>query len=150
MTRKLFYWLPPFLWMGAIFIFSTDMFSAGHTGGVLEKIIRVFLPNLSAEQFQTIHYLIRKLAHFTVYAVLSFLLVRAFRAGSILRWHWSWALYSFFTVGLYALLDEYHQSFSKQRTGSIYDSLLDLSGGAFMLLVLWLLSLRLKGQSREP
>ena len=88
------------------------------------------------------HFLVRKAGHFTVYAVLAFLLIRAFRTGSAQRWHWQWALYSFFIVGIYALLDEYHQTFTTSRTGSIYDSLIDLTGGACMLFVLWLLSLR--------
>ncbi len=140
--RKLFQWLPPFLWMAAIFVFSTDLFSSGNTGGILAKIVLWLAPTISDEGLQTIHFLVRKAGHFTVYAGLAFLLIRAFRIGSAQRWHWHWALYSFLIVGIYALLDEYHQSFTTSRTGSIYDSLIDLTGGAFMLLVLWLLSLR--------
>jgi VanZ family protein len=30
---------------------------------------------------------------------------------------------------VYALSDEFHQSFVASRTGSIYDSLIDISGG---------------------
>lgn len=140
--RKLSQWLPPFLWMAAIFVFSTDLFSAGNTGGILAKIVLWLAPTISDEGLQTIHFLVRKAAHFTVYASLAFLLIRAFRIGSAQRWRWHWALYSFMIVGIYALLDEYHQAFTTSRTGSIYDSLIDLTGGAFMLLVLWLLSLR--------
>ncbi len=141
-TRKLFYWLPPFLWMAAIFGFSTDYFSAGQTGGLVYKIVQWFVPSASPELYQTVHFMVRKAGHFTVYAVLTFLLMRAFRSGSILRWRWNWALYSFFIVGIYALLDEYHQSFTSSRTGSVYDSLIDLTGGTCMLIALWLWSLR--------
>jgi VanZ family protein len=35
------------------------------------------------------------------------------------------------------LLDEFHQTFTQTRGGSIYDSLLDFSGGLTALLVLW-------------
>ncbi len=142
LARKLSYWLPPFLWMTAIFIFSTDLFSAGNTGGMVAKIIRWLYPAISEENLQTAHFLVRKAGHFTVYAVLALLLIRAFRAATEWRWRWQWALYSFFIVGIYALLDEYHQSFTTSRTGSVYDSLIDLTGGVFMLFVLWLLSLR--------
>ncbi|HEX4951204.1 MAG TPA: VanZ family protein [Blastocatellia bacterium] len=142
LSRKLYYWLPPFLWMTAIFIFSTDLFSSGNTGGIVAKIIQWFYPGISEEELQTAHFFVRKAGHFTVYAVLALLLIRAFRAGSELRWRRQWALYSFFIVGIYALLDEYHQTFTSSRTGSIYDSLIDLTGGACMLFVLWLLSLR--------
>ena len=140
--RKLSYWLPPFLWMAAIFIFSTDLFSAGNTGGIVAKIVLWLAPTMSEAGIQTAHFLIRKAGHFMVYAVLAFLLIRAFRAGSALRWRRQWASYSFFIVGIYALLDEYHQTFTTSRTGSIYDSMIDLTGGACMLFVLWLWSLR--------
>lgn len=142
LARKLYYWLPPFLWMAAIFIFSTDLFSSGNTGGIVAKIIRWIYPMISEENLQTVHFLVRKAGHFTVYAVLAMLLIRAFRAGAELRWRRQWALFSFFIVGIYALLDEYHQTFTTSRSGSIWDSLIDLTGGACMLLVLWLLSLR--------
>jgi VanZ family protein len=140
LARKLSYWLPPVLWMAAIFIFSTDLFSFGNTGGIVAKIILWITPTISDEHLQTAHFLVRKAGHFTVYAVLALLLMRAFRAGG--EWRWQWALYSFFIVGIYALLDEYHQSFTISRTGSVYDSLIDLTGGACMLFVLWLRSLR--------
>jgi VanZ family protein len=39
-------------------------------------------------------------------------------------------------VVAYALLDEYHQSFVPSRTGSIYDSLIDISGGLVALLLI--------------
>jgi VanZ family protein len=142
LTRKLFYWLPPFLWMTAIFIFSTDLFSSGNTGGIVAKIVLWLDPTISEENLETVHFLIRKAGHFTVYAALAGLLMRAFRAGAEWRWRRQWALYSFFIVGIYALLDEYHQSFTTSRTGSLYDSMIDLTGGACMLFVLWLLSLR--------
>lgn len=148
LSQKLSYWSPPFLWMAAIFVFSTDLFSAGNTGGTTAKILRWLYPAISEEGLQTAHFLIRKAGHFTVYAVLAFLLLRAFRAGAALRWRRQWALYTFFIVGIYALLDEYHQTFTTSRTGSIYDSMIDLTGGACMLLVLWLLSLR-KAKFRE-
>jgi VanZ family protein len=147
--RKLSHWLPPFLWMAAIFIFSTDLFSSGNTGGLVIKIVRWIYPTISDDNLHTAHFLVRKTGHFTVYAVLAFLLIRAFRSGSTQRWRWQWALYSFFIVGIYALLDEFHQSFTSSRTGSIYDSMIDLTGGACMLFVLWLLSLR-KPKIIEP
>ena len=36
---------------------------------------------------------------------------------------------------LYALLDEYHQSFVPTRTPSIYDSAIDVAGGLTVLLI---------------
>ena len=47
---------------------------------------------------------------------------------------------AFALVACVALVDEYHQSFLPSRTGTIYDSLLDMAGGATALAcaALWL------------
>jgi len=39
-------------------------------------------------------------------------------------------------VVAFALADEYHQSFVPTRTGSFYDSLIDIAGGLTALLVI--------------
>jgi VanZ family protein len=128
------YYTPPLLWMTAMFYFSTDAMSASHTGSKLEWLLS-FLPfQLTAEQYDWLHFLIRKAAHFTEYGVLAWLWLRALRGGNQVRWQLRWALWSFAIIAAWALLDEWHQSFTTQRTGSIYDSLLDMSGGATALL----------------
>ena len=43
---------------------------------------------------------------------------------------------------LYASLDEYHQTFTRRRTGSVYDSLIDASGAATALALIWFISHR--------
>jgi VanZ family protein len=132
----LFYFAPPLLWMAVMFYFSTDSFSATNTGSRLEWLLS-FLPfQLSASVIEWIHFLIRKAGHFTEYGLLALLWLRAFRSGNAARWQWRWALQAFIVIAVWALLDEWHQSFTVNRTGSIYDSLLDMSGGATALL-LW-------------
>ena len=81
------------------------------------------------------HLVMRKAAHFTEYAVLGWLAARAFATSSreLLRRYW-------FFVGLLlvvfqAVIDEYHQSFVATRTGSPYDSLIDIAGGLFALIM---------------
>ena len=138
-NRRLCYWLPPLLWMAAIFWFSTDEFSAENTGSLLGAILHWLAPQMTDAQIQVIHFYLRKAGHFSVYAVLALLLVRAFRSGSLARWQFRWALYSFFIVSVYALLDEYHQSFTRHRTASVYDSLIDMSGGFAALCLLGLM-----------
>jgi VanZ family protein len=134
----MFYWLPPLLWMAMIFYFSTDAFSGENTGSLLRRIISFFLPNLTAGQFGNIHFFIRKAAHFTEYAVLALLVFRAFRRGASRLWSLRWAAGSLAIVASYALIDEYHQTFTNHRVGSIYDSLTDISGGVTAMFVLWL------------
>jgi VanZ family protein len=132
------YWLPPILWMAAIFFFSTDNFSGEKTGGLLYRLFHALLPSLTPEGFAPWHFLIRKAAHFTEYAILAMLLFRAFRSGAVTRWEWRWAIGAWSIVAAYALLDEYHQTWTATRVGSIYDSLTDLAGGTAALLMLWL------------
>src|SRR5215213_5339809 len=95
---KFFYWLPPILWMAAIFSFSTDTFSGENTGSLLYNVFHAIIPSLTPEQFRPIHFFVRKAAHFTEYGILAFLLFRAFRAGSIARWDWRWVIYSWSIV----------------------------------------------------
>lgn len=135
---KLFYWLPPLTWLAAIFYFSTDSFSGENTGSLLYNIAHWIFPSLTYEQFRPIHFVIRKIAHFTEYGLLALLLFRAFRSGNSVRWRWSWAIYSWLVMATYALLDEYHQTFVASRTGTINDSLVDIFGGTVALLALWL------------
>jgi VanZ family protein len=72
--------------------------------------------------------------------VLALLAARAFRT-SLAALSALWWLASFALVAAVALVDEYHQSFLPSRTGTIYDSLLDMTGGA-VALALWLATRR--------
>jgi VanZ family protein len=124
--------------MSAIYFFSTDKFSAENTGTLLRTILYSIFPSLTEGQFQSLHFIIRKTAHFTEYAILALLLFHAFRSGSATSWKRSWAIYSFLIIVIYALSDEYHQTFTATRTGSIYDSLTDIAGGGTALFLVWL------------
>ncbi len=125
-----------------MFGFSTDAFSADNTGSRLAWLLRLLFPAIPESQYQTVHFLIRKAAHFTEYGFLALLWFRAWRADAPLKWHWRWAAQAFAIVAAWALLDEWHQTFTANRTGSIYDSLLDMSGGLTALLALWLVQRR--------
>jgi VanZ family protein len=121
--------------MAVIFFASTGEFSAANTNLLIKPILRWFFPNLSNERVAALHFFIRKCAHFTEYAILGWLVARAFIASSrgALRRHWLADGIVF--IGVYALTDEFHQSFVASRTASIYDSLIDLSGGVVALIL---------------
>jgi len=132
------YWTPPIIWMSTIFWFSTDVFSGDNTGSLLWKVVSFIYPGATRELFDSIHFYVRKAGHFTEYAILALLLFRAFRSGARERWRLRWALSSLLVAFLYAALDEFHQTFTRRRTGSVYDSLIDTSGAATALVLLWL------------
>ena len=148
-VRVLKYWLPVLFMIGAMYYASTDVFSGDNTRNVIEKIVLWFKPHTREHTLAEINYVVRKLAHFTEYAVLAALLFRAFRADSAWRWRWRWAAYSFGMAFGWALLDELHQTFTHTRGGSFYDSLLDTSGALVMLLVIWLVNTKKKSGVRS-
>jgi len=126
-------WWPALLWAGVIFSMSTDSFSSEHTASVFEPILRWLDPSLTANQFELIHHIIRKCAHFTEYFIFCLLLFRGVR-GDRKGWRWRWGVAALFCAAGYSVLDEIHQAFVASRTASAHDSLLD-SIGAFAALV---------------
>jgi VanZ family protein len=129
-------WWPALLWAGVIFSASTDAFSSEHTASVLEPILRWMIPSLTEAQFDAIHYLIRKSAHFTEYFIFCVLLYRGVRLGRP-GWRWTWGLTALFGAAGYSVLDEIHQAFVASRTASAYDSLLDSAGAFAAFGALW-------------
>ncbi|HKR61584.1 MAG TPA: VanZ family protein [Pyrinomonadaceae bacterium] len=124
------------MWMALIFFASTDAFSAGNTTGLIRSILTWLFPQISEGRIEVLHLLIRKLAHFSTYAILALLAVRAFAGSShrVLREHW--VVTSALLVIGYSFLDEFHQSFVPSRSASIFDSLIDIAGGLFVLICL--------------
>jgi len=123
------------LWAVLIFVGSTSVLSASHTSVLLRVFLWIF-PQASETTLATIHFLLRKAGHFTEYAILALLAARALRTSyrKLLRQRWFWL--SFLLVVVYALGDEFHQSFVPSRTASIYDSMIDMLGGLTALALL--------------
>ena len=96
------YWLPVLIWAGLIFLLSS-------------------IPHLESGLEQD--FFLRKVAHILEYAILTFLLLRAFgfkNSKSIVLA----AIIAF----LYALSDEYHQTFVLGRKGRLEDVIIDSIG----------------------
>jgi VanZ family protein len=140
--RKLRAWIPTLLWLCVLAAFSTDLFSAEHTGGILLKLVHALFGQISAHQFQEIHFLVRKSAHFCSYGLLSALAFFSWRATlpSLQRWAFRWSLLAVLLAAAAGGMDEFHQSFVPSRGSSIHDILLDSIGAVFFQLViaLWL------------
>ena len=103
---------------------------------IIRPLLEWLLPDASAADLDIYHGYIRKLAHFTEYAVLAFLASRAFWLSSKTILRKFWFVWAFLFVVLVASMDEYSQSFNILRTGSFYDTLIDATGGLTMILLL--------------
>lgn len=121
--------------MAFISFASTGSFSAGNTSRIIGPLVLWLFPDTSPETMLVIHGVTRKIAHLTEYALLGILAARAFRGSPGERLRARWFVASLALIVVYALIDEYHQSFVPSRTGSIYDSLIDMTGGLAALVI---------------
>ena len=102
-------WLPVFLWAAVIFAFST-------------------IPQIKVSQFFLWDFIAKKTAHVSEYAILFALIFRATKG--------SWIL-SFLATMLYAVSDEFHQSFVPGRTATFFDLGFDLTGANIASYIIW-------------
>ena len=119
MRRFLSRYLPLIAWLAFISYASSASFSAGNTSRIIGPLVLWLFPNTTPETLLTIHFITRKLAHFTEYAILGWLAARAFRTSPRAAIRDRWFLISVTLIVTYALLDEYHQSFVPSRTASV-------------------------------
>ena len=127
LTRQTLWWLEAAVWMVLIFSMSGDSFAASRTLKVLQYCNELFHLSLTNETLLLLNTVIRKTAHFGNYFVLGLLVYRAM-AGGLFRFTLRCACWTLLIGLLYALSDEYHQSFIPSRTSSLYDSGLDFTG----------------------
>lgn len=102
------------------------------------------------EKLNTINHVVRKLAHFTEYAVL---------AISVAFFLWTWKfkslrliLLSILITSMYAVTDEIHQLFIPGRSGEVKDVLIDSLGGIagtllFYLFIRFVTAIHLKNKN---
>jgi VanZ family protein len=135
MRRFLKYVLPLLVWLGVIFIDSTDLMSAQHTSRFIVPFLRWLNPNISLDTLVSIHFIIRKCAHVVEYAIFALLLLRSAICMTNAKWLTSILLVSVWTICLFvAATDELHQTFVRSRGASVRDIIID-SAGAILGLV---------------
>lgn len=127
-------WYLLFAWIALIFLFSTDTFSGERSSGVLSRILTFFFQDISAAQLASVNFAVRKSAHVSEYFVLGFLALGAFRTKVTADVRAR--LCSIALVLVIALSDEFHQSLTVSRTGTIVDVAYDCFGGFAAILIL--------------
>jgi VanZ family protein len=132
------YWLPVLIWMAMIFGASTDLGSTQHTSRIIRPFLQFFWPNVSDKSVHEVQVAVRKAGHLSGYAVLGLLIWRAKQKGFLAGgWSWRSAQFAEVIATVYAATDEFHQSFVPTREASVWDVLIDATGSAIGLAVIW-------------
>jgi VanZ family protein len=127
--------MPVIAWMLLIFAGSSDVLSAEHTSRFLMPFLRWLDPTISVQAIIAIHFAVRKIGHFTEYAVLALLLWRALRGGFGAVGKGMVAAAAFLIAAGFAASDEFHQSFVATRTASAHDVVIDCIGALVAVLL---------------
>lgn len=149
MKRFFLYWLPVLLWMALIYSASGDSKSVQRSDGLLAQFFAWLNISVTSGQLEMLRWFIRKGAHVTEYFILALLWWRALRVGRE-GWSAKTAAGAFLICFLYACSDEFHQTFVKDRSGSIIDVLIDTLGASIALGLVWALLRRKTKLSSAP
>lgn len=136
-NKKIISWVLVIFWMVIIFYFShqpavkSNALSTGISRKITEVVKKVTNdPIINKVNF---NHIIRKMAHFTVYFILGILVVNAI--GQRYSLDTKWILGSIIICILYAISDEFHQSFVPGRGPAVFDVLVDSFGASTGILL---------------
>ena len=105
-------------WCFLIFYFSNQPGSVSDvSSGVIVNIIKKIIPG----NYHTITFIVRKLAHVSIYFILYLLTFNCFKKFNVSK-------YAFYFCLLYAISDEIHQLFIVNRSCELRDILIDTTG----------------------
>lgn len=104
--KVVFYWLPVFIWCFFIYYLSS-------------------LPSLKSDFPSYLDLVLRKMAHITEFAMLTFLF---FRAAILDMDRKSASVHAVLFAFVFAITDEYHQTFIWGRNGNLFDIIIDSIG----------------------
>lgn len=122
MQRKHLWLIGAILYCVAIFITTA---SPSSTGGSTQFFFESWF-NLSESQATTLNVIFRKMVHLVAFGILAVLFYNSFEKYGI-----AWVL-----TTIYAAIDEIHQVFIPERTGSIIDVGIDSLGALLALLLI--------------
>lgn len=124
--KKVIAWFPAVIWMGVIFYLSHQpaQTSSELSSGITDLVVH-FLAIFFPLEFdvESIHFYIRKSAHFTAYLLLGMFVLFALR-----QMRWKRLVIAVCICVLYAMSDEFHQLFVPGRSGEIRDVFIDSIG----------------------
>lgn len=139
------------IWMVVIFNFShmpsdeSDEKSKGLINEAIEIIVKATNEELSEDEIKVVvdrlNYPVRKVAHASVYFVLALFILNVIFDVKSPK---TWKIYAITILicFLYAITDEYHQTFIAGRTGKFTDVLIDTLGASIACTLVILFSRR--------
>ena len=136
------------LWMGLIFSFSnqTGTSSSSLSTKVLTRIAVTIDKDMTDEEIDEFvdkySFIIRKVAHLTIYFILGILAYINLR--EYMKVTPALVIYSIIFCLVYASTDEIHQLLVNGRSGNIYDVILDTCGSTLAILISYYSRRRLK------
>jgi VanZ family protein len=125
-------WLWVVAWIAIVQIFASGSFAASETSRFIGPLLRGLFPGADPVSVEGAHFAIRKVAHFVEYAILALLALRAFRL-SFERPFAGLGAASLALALAVAVVDEWRQAVSADRTGALSDVALDITGAASAL-----------------
>ncbi|RSK28851.1 VanZ family protein [Bacillus sp. HMF5848] len=134
MKNRIIWWGLVVLWCAAIFTFTASpTFTGESTKKFIDQTLNSDEVSVAVVDKPIISHnkLIRKSAHFTVFAILAFLLWKALE-GARLSYLLAWC-----GTTLYAVTDELHQSFVPGRSALWLDVVIDSLGALTCLVILF-------------
>lgn len=135
-------WLIVICYVAVLLIFSSQPASSAHS---MTKWLLEMFPNLSRAQISALVFYIRKGLHVAGYFFATGIIFQAINVTPRLKKYPYLATF-IFTL-LFAIVDEWQQSFFPFRTGSVKDVVLDSVG---ILLALGLLKINQQRKKRAP
>ena len=149
--KKIIWWIFVILVMAIIFRFSAE--KAGESAHTSKRFMRVlidifpftkYLTEIAKQELmESMDFIIRKCAHFTLYAMLGFSVYGAVESTLSVTVKLN-IMYSFVICVLYAVSDEIHQFFVPGRACRVYDIIIDSIGSIFGISAFLLLAFLIK------
>ncbi len=129
------------IWMIVIFIFSAqsgDDSTSLSRNFITNFVIKIIPIELDGQEMEILDFVIRKLAHFTEYAILGVFVTLTLMTSNIKISKFRLHIASIICC-LYAVSDEFHQMFTDGRTPALRDVIIDTAGGFFGGLIILLI-----------
>jgi VanZ family protein len=131
-------WLPVVLGIVIITIESTEFLGADHTGNPLRSLWEALFGHVSPARWEMIHHHIRKVGHFVGYGLIGLAWLRAWWMTLPHSRFLEDAFLALLGTSLIASMDELHQSYMPNRTGTPWDILLDCCGALTLQLLVYI------------